>query len=581
MLTDILRVKYSNAEFLKDLWHFLSLKKIRFIFLSFVLVLVNFLGLVPPIILAKIIDVFTLESDPLSKFFVLLTFLLSILVFNTFARLGAKHFMSLYLYKMQKYAKTESFQKILQQNLMWHDKENTGAKIEKINSGEKAIGDFINLYNNKLIGGLINFVGIIAIFAIFNLKYAIIAFIFSLIYLTIEARMNKIVRKRIIAQRLIKEASNGKTYEFSSNIATVKALGIEKKSNDEILDIEELLRLARNKKRKTSTKKWISVQLVATFFYILFIFLIGLDVVAGVMTIGAIIIYVDYIKRLQNILNMISVESTKLLEIKYKIYRMMEIYKSLPEFEEKGAKKLKDWKRFGVKNLNFRYKNKLVLKDLDLEIKRGEKIGLVGFSGSGKSTLFKLLLKLYVPKKGKVYFDGVSTKNITRDSILKNISIVQQDTELFNLSIKKNITLSRTDKFNRERYEKALEVSQTKNFINGIKRKDQTLVGEKGVRLSGGEKQRLGIARALYKDSKIIIFDEATSNLDYDLENKLQKGLDGLEDKTLIFAAHRLSTLKTMDRIFVLDEGKVVEVGSYDELVAKKGRFYELLKSKG
>ena len=232
-----------------------------------------------------------------------------------------------------------------------------------------------------------------------------------------------------------------------------------------------------------------------------------------------------------------------------------------------------------MENVCFKYKNEDVLEDFSLNIKKGEKIGIVGRSGSGKSTLFKLLLKLYLPQKGKIYFDGMSMDNFKKDSITKKISIVPQETEVFNLSFKENITISTPGDINYKKYKQALELSQCVPIVSKMPEGDNTLIGEKGVRLSGGERQRLGIARALYKDSDIIIFDESTSNLDYETERKIQDAFDDeFKDKTLIFAAHRLSTLKNMDKILLIEHGKIVEEGNYNDLVRKKGQFYKLLR---
>jgi ABC-type multidrug transport system fused ATPase/permease subunit len=296
----------------------------------------------------------------------------------------------------------------------------------------------------------------------------------------------------------------------------------------------------------------------------------------GALTVGAIIIYVTYINKLKSVLFTVSSESSKLIEIKYSLYRMMEIYKVVPDINEDEAKNLKDWNEIKVEKIGFKYKEEGVIEDFSLKIKKGEKIGIVGKSGCGKSTLFKLLLKLYLPQRGMIYFDRKPINAIKRDSIINKISIVPQETEVFNLSLRENITISGDGRINYPRYKRAIKVSQLSKVISKLKKKDLSLIGEKGVRLSGGERQRLGIARAVYKESDIIIFDEATSNLDYATEKDVQKELDKLKDKTIIISAHRLSTLKSMDKILVMDKGKIIEQGTYEGLLKKKGQFYDL-----
>jgi len=259
----------------------------------------------------------------------------------------------------------------------------------------------------------------------------------------------------------------------------------------------------------------------------------------------------------------------------------MGIYKEVPDIKEEGAKNLNAWNSINVRHLKFKYKEGGVLDDFNLNIKKGEKIGIVGKSGSGKSTFFKLLLKLYLPQKGMIYFDNKPITQIKKDSLLKRIAIVPQETEVFNLSVKENIIISRPGRIDYKRYMEALKASKLDKVIYKLKNRDLSLIGEKGVRLSGGERQRLGIARAIYKDSDIIIFDEATSNLDYATENNIQKSIDKLKNKTLIVSAHRLQTLKNMDKIIFIDKGKIIEQGTYEVLLKKRGEFYKLWKKQG
>jgi len=570
------RPPYKNLEFLKDLWHFLRIHKGELIFLTIILAISLTTGLIATIIVAKIIDFFISGDNNVNIFYMYLGILIGLGVFGLLLRHTAKYFLGAYTNKIQKHAKVESFQKVLQGDMVWHDTESTGAKMQKVMEGERALGAFMDFYINKGAGIIITIIGVIGVFAYFNIKYALLAILFIIIYFYAEIKLNKKLAQKTLERRIAGELAAGKAYEFSSNISTIKSLGIEKASGKQILDKEELVFKAKNARRKASTKKWIIVNLISILFFSLFIYLVGMDILTGVLTIGSIVIYTNYIRQLRDILAKISVESTNLIDIKYSLYRMMQIYKTIPDINEENAKPLKDWNKIQIKDLSFKYKNQNILENLNLEINKGEKIGIVGMSGSGKSTLFKLLLKLHLPRKGSIYFDDKKIQEITRESILNKVSIVPQETELFNLRLKDNITLSGKDKFNPIQYKKALIVSQTDKFVAKLKEKDQSLIGEKGVRLSGGERQRLGIARAIYKDSDIIIFDESTSNLDYATEKRIQENLNKLKNKTLIMAAHRLSTLQHMDKIYFIKQGKVIEQGTYEGLLRKRGKFYEL-----
>lgn len=572
--------RYSNFLFVRDIWHFLKIYKKEFFFLSFLLVLSSLLGLIPAIILSKIIDLFANSDIRINQFYIYLFLLLAIMISDTLIRHTAKYYFSLYTNKIQKYAKVESFEKVMQGDLVWHDKENTGNKLQKIMEGDNSIGRFMDFYINKGIQIIVDITGIILIFAFFNIKYALLAILFIISYLTFELILNKKISKKSLEVNITKEKATGKAFEFSSNISTVKSLGMELLSNKQIALQEEKVLQAKKDKRKASSQKWVTVQIIAVIFYSIFIYLVGKDIISGILSIGSIVIYITYIRNLQNVLNIISSESMNFIDIKYGLFRMMEIYRSIPNSDDKDAVELKDWKKIKIKDVSFKYKNENILDKINLEIKKGQKIGIVGISGSGKSTLFKLLLKLYSPQHGEILFDDTPISKIKRESLIKRISIVLQETELFNLSLKDNITIS-SQSVDYNKYEKALLLSQLSPIISKLKNKDMSLVGEKGVRLSGGERQRLGIARAIYKGSDIIILDEATSNLDYETERKiLDSFYKELKDKTLIISAHRLLTLKSVDKIFYIQNGKVIEEGSYEELVNKKGKFYSLLKNR-
>ncbi len=572
-------IKYKNTQIVKDLWHFVKSRKVEFFVLSFFLMLAALLALVPPLIIAKIIDYFVGGGREATKFYWFLIVLLVVMISENFIGLGTKHVFNLLVIKIQKQAKVESLEKVLQGDLIWHDKENTGNKMQRVQEGERAVESFLRFYANQFISMFVTLVGIVGVFAFFNVRYAIIGVLYIIIYLYAEIRLNKKLTEKIKKLKIAQEYASGKAYEFSSNIATIKSLGIEKSSQSQIINQEELVLQARKDRRNASTQKWMAVEFISTIFFVIFMFVVGRDILTGLLSVGSIVIYVEYTRRLGSTLNLFSNIVVFLIDSKYGLDRMMEIHRSVETHDEEGAGELTNWKKIELKNVSFRYGKEQVLNNLDLAINRGEKIGIVGSSGSGKSTLFKLLLKLYIPNKGNIEINNIDLKKIKSDSLLQKISIVPQETELFNLSLRDNIIISEPNFINLERYEKAINISQVDKIIEKLKAGDLSIVGEKGVRLSGGERQRLGIARAVYKDSDIIILDEATSNLDYITEKRILEAMEKkLKDKTLIISAHRLETLKNMDKIIFIEKGKVVEQGTYSELIKQKGKFAELIK---
>ena len=229
------------------------------------------------------------------------------------------------------------------------------------------------------------------------------------------------------------------------------------------------------------------------------------------------------------------------------------------------------------KGVNFNYESNLdnkVLKNINLEIAGNKMTALVGHSGSGKSTLLSLIPRIYDPFSGEIHIDGKNIKKVNLSSLRKEISIVDQNTTLFDDTVLNNIKYAKSDASDEEIF-KAAEMAMCTDFINKLENKFETKIGENGVKLSGGEKQRLSIARAFLKDSKIILLDEATSSLDSETEEKIQKALEKLtSNKTTIVIAHRLSTILNSNKIYVLDKGVVVDEGKHDELL-KNSEIYK------
>ena len=222
------------------------------------------------------------------------------------------------------------------------------------------------------------------------------------------------------------------------------------------------------------------------------------------------------------------------------------------------------------KDVNFSYESNIsndVLRDINIYIEGGKMTALVGLSGSGKSTLLNLIPRIYDPTSGEISIDGQSVNEISLFSLRKEISIVDQNITLFDDTVFNNIKYAKPDATDDQVF-KAAEASMCSEFINKLENQFNTNIGENGVKLSGGEKQRLSIARAFLKDSKIILLDEATSSLDSDTEEKIQKALEVLtKNKTTIVIAHRLSTILNSNQIFVMDEGKIIDRGKHDILI--------------
>jgi subfamily B ATP-binding cassette protein MsbA len=323
------------------------------------------------------------------------------------------------------------------------------------------------------------------------------------------------------------------------------------------------------------------IEIVGAMSIILLLWLARLQVKNGALTAGtfttfiiALVMLYEPIKRLTNIHNIFQ----QAVGAALKVFGYLD--EKLHISDKPGAARLSKFREaIRFDHVSFCYPsapNRCVLHDINLEVKAGEVLAIVGPSGAGKSTLAQLLLRFYDATTGSVLIDGKDLRDIRLQSLRENISIVQQDTMLFNTSIFDNIAYGRPDA-KEEEVLAAARAALAHDFIQELPEGYETRIGERGFKLSGGQRQRLAIARALLKDAPILILDEATSHLDTESERLVQQALTALmKRRTVLVVAHRLSTVRQADKIVVLDSGKIVEVGKHETLLESKGLYQRL-----
>lgn len=300
----------------------------------------------------------------------------------------------------------------------------------------------------------------------------------------------------------------------------------------------------------------------------------------GKMTQGAFVSFITSLLMLYKPVRTMGQILTNVQNVFVAMGRIFELFDYYPEIKDSEnpveLAELKNSIKFN--DVSFEYiKGQEVLKTINLEVKKGETVAIVGASGCGKSTLANLLPRLYDVKSGSILIDDINIKNIKLSSLRKLVSIVFQDNFLFTGTIKENILISNPNATEIE-LENVINASNLKDFIGSLPNGIDTVIGERGVTLSGGQRQRIAIARAMIRNSQIIVLDEATSSLDNESELTVQKALDNLiTNKTVITIAHRLSTIKNADRIIVLNNGQIVEQGTHDELLKIQNGNYKNL----
>ena len=570
---------YGWKLYLKDYWALLEGSRAKFVFYTLLRSFSNLAPFAATYFLGQIIDFFIVyqKGDSLQTFYYLVLGIALAGVFQVWLRVFAKVHMQTIAANIRKDVRVKAMSKLMHLELKWHEQEETGSKIHKINQGGESIFNGIKDFSNSGLTILTNIIGSIAIFIGLNYKYAIFSLVYAVVYLYVDKLFNKKLNYWQDELNKTKEKVSGKIHESASNVLTVKSLGLNESFQKSAEVQEKAYYNTWLKKRAIGEQKLKVIKTFSAFVNASFILLVGFDFIRGSISLGSILIFVNYFGRLLDALHETSHHMSEFIASKSGVGRFMTIFRKEIINREKGKVKVsKNWKRIEFKNIWFKYKETFALNNFKLVIKRGEKVGLVGKSGCGKSTVSKLLLGLYQPQKGELLIDDRNVNDYSHKSITDTISVVLQESEMFNLSLLGNVTII-SPKKDIDKFKKAAAISQLEPLIKRLPLGLNTLIGEKGYQLSGGERQRVGIARAVYKDCSFLVLDEATSALDSKTENLIQKSLERhMKDKTLLIIAHRLSTLKKVDRIVVMDKGRAVEEGTFEELAAKKGLFYKL-----
>ena len=418
-------------------------------------------------------------------------------------------------------------------------------------------------------------------FAIAFATSAVLAWIFLGWLLTVIAFNIYIVRKRVPlsahAQKL-ETALTGTTVDLLTNITTMQEYARR------VFEIDRLRGLI-DERRRAGLRNWhfgerilVSNNILQVIFGSVMVYVTVRFAALGSISPGDIVLVVAVIFNIEHLFQTLGSELNKFAEVWGEIKESLEEIIEPHEITDRpGAKELKVSRgEIRLEGITFNYGDALVFENLNLTIRGGERVGLVGKSGAGKSTLMRLLLHHHVLDVGSVRIDGTDIASVTQESLRRAISVVSQEPLLFHRTIAENISYGKTDATQKE-IEAAAKPAQAHEFIKRLPDGYKALVGERGIKLSGGERQRVAIARAILKNAPILLLDEATSALDSESEAAIQVALRELmKGKTVIAIAHRLSTLREMDRIVVMEQGKIAEDGTHNELVKAGGIYAEL-----
>ena len=365
--------------------------------------------------------------------------------------------------------------------------------------------------------------------------------------------------------------------EILAGIRLVQAFGAERTELDRFRQEAEAARHAKLQAAQAKAAQFVIVGFLEAMSVLVLFWLGSWQIGQGNLTGAGFISYVTAVALLIDPISITTSNYNEFKESEASVDRLFELLAVPPTVRDRpGAQPLPAITgRVEFRAIEFAYPSAAepVLQGLDLTVRPGEAIALVGASGAGKSTIVNLLLRFYDPQAGQVCIDGIDLREVTLNSLRQQIAIVPQETILFSGSIAQNIALG-NPKASHSAIEQAAQIANAHDFISQLSEGYNTWVGERGANLSGGQRQRIAIARAVLRDPKILILDEATSALDSESESLVQEALDRLRrDRTTLTIAHRLATVRGADRILVVEKGQIVESGSHDQLLAQNGRY--------
>ena len=556
--------------------------KKRLLVIIFLMLLTTFVTLFNPSVQRYLIDeVLINEEKSYSKLFICLA-LMFVLGFGVVILNAAKSYLCA---KLGSIISMEQRQKLYDRiqllSLSFIHDRNPGELMNRISQDTARVQMFMGDTFCNIFTVVILFVCLVVFMLILNWQLALVAFALTPFSVIFSVAYRKNIKRRFRMQFVKQDKVNGNLQDVISGIAVVKSYGQEKKESDYF-----------NRTADEFAKVQVGNEVFFAIFYPIITFLLGAGIylvtffggkltIQGDMTQGELVQFINYSSLLFTYVGWLSNMPRMFMNMITSVERIGDVMNQEPTiFDTDKSVEHSIEGDITFENASFGYKSyEPVIENINLEVKKGEMIGLVGASGAGKSTIINLIMHLYEVDGGALLVDGINIKDIKLANYHSQIGVVLQETFLFNGTILNNISYARPN----ATYEEIITAAKMANahdFILKMPDGYNTYVGEKGYNLSGGERQRIAIARAILNDPRLLILDEATASLDTESEYLIQKAIKRLtEGRTTFAIAHRLSTLKDADRLLVIDAHGIAEMGTHNELMEKKGIYYSLVKA--
>lgn len=463
--------------------------------------------------------------------------------------------------------------KFFSENMSW-------SLISKFRKGVSAFEKLSDIFSWQILPFITNVTIILIIIGMQNIWISVWIFVVILIFTWLQYVLYKYIHPYQEKANALDSEQGGLLSDLIINNHTIKLFASEKKEERKYAKLNYDTAHARKIQYHKSIWIWGSSAAIWIILEIGIMYLAIRMWWNGTISLGMIVLLQTYILRLIDFLWGIGQTLRHTFIAISEASEILQIIDTPHEIQDKSSKKLNlQHGAISFNNVNFSYGENQIFHDLNFHIKPGERVALVGESGSGKTTITKLLFRLYDIQKGEILIDDQNIAEITQESLRSSMSMIPQDPILFHRSIRENIAYGKPNASDEEIIA-AAKMARCHEFISHLKDGYETLVGERGVKLSWGERQRVAIARAILENKQIIVMDEATSALDSESEFLIQEAIEELmQNKNLLIIAHRLSTIMKMDKIIVMDQGKIAEKGSHKELLAKDNGIYKKLRN--
>jgi len=554
------------------------------IILSALILFSSALELVAPILSKFIVDdiVSQISSDKgnLNRLILLIAISFAsaflALVTTTISNRLGDHFAG----RLRKFLTEKFYDKVLTLPQSYFDSGLSGKVVNQLNRGILSIQDFMNTSSNFILPAVLQSIFTIVVLAYYSIPIAMFVLALFPIYIALSYYSTIKWGKEEMAKNKIEDVTRGRIQEVILNMPLVKSFNSEAREfssvSKNLFDINKIYARQSGTFHIFDFFRGLSLSIVLLLVNI-FVFI---GAFRGSLTIGEMVLILQLVAQARRPLFAMSFILTRIqtAESGSKEYFQVLDSASVEDYRAKSPNEKINEATIKFKNVSFNYDNSgSVLKNVTFEILKKEKVALVGHSGAGKSTIVNLILKFYNPTKGEVFLKNKSYKNLKHKFIRNNIALVFQENELFSSTIRENVAYGKPGAKDEEII-RALRLANAYDFVKNFSKGIDSEVGERGVRLSGGQKQRIQIARAILKDAPILILDEATSSLDAKSEKEVQEALENLmRDRLVIIVAHRFSTIQNVNKVIVIDGGKIVDMGRPSDLASKKGIYSELL----